>query len=322
VLARRSAALIGTGGIALAWLLLAVGTPAASAAGPSAPPMGTAASYAVIAGTRVTSTGDTTIVGSLGVSPGTQAADVGVTGGAVEAGTAKALQAQSDLTTAYDDATLQPSTAPVPANPTGAILHAGVYATSSHVRLSGPLTLAGDAHDVFIFQVGAGLSVGSGGSVVLRGVRPCNVYWQVGGNAVLGGTFAGSVMAHGDITMRRGAALVGRALAGTGGEVSLNANRITGPGVCPAVRESASPLPTPTPTATPGVPSTATVAAAPIASAGPTSPVPAGHPETGEGGATGSVDTLLLLGGGLALGGAAWATTRAVRRPRASRSHR
>ena len=69
--------------------------------------LGTATPYAVLAGTTVTNTGPSVISGSVGLSPGT--AVVGfppgqVNNGTIHAADAPALQAKSDLTTAYNDA--------------------------------------------------------------------------------------------------------------------------------------------------------------------------------------------------------------------------
>ncbi|HXO58549.1 MAG TPA: ice-binding family protein, partial [Candidatus Acidoferrum sp.] len=73
----------------------------------TAPDLGKAKSFAVLAGTTVTNTGLTVITGDLGVSPGT--AVTGMTGppdgtlhGSQHTGTdALAVSAKNDLTTAY-----------------------------------------------------------------------------------------------------------------------------------------------------------------------------------------------------------------------------
>src|SRR5690242_7698122 len=70
-----------------------------------APSLGTAASFAVLGATTVTNTGPSVVNGNLGVSPG--AAVTGfppgtVVGGTIHAADAVALQAQNDVTTAYN----------------------------------------------------------------------------------------------------------------------------------------------------------------------------------------------------------------------------
>ena len=68
--------------------------------------LGTAGSFAVLAGSTVTNTGPSVVNGNLGVSPG-----LAVTGfppgivnppGIIHAGDAVAMQAQNDLVTAYN----------------------------------------------------------------------------------------------------------------------------------------------------------------------------------------------------------------------------
>ena len=69
--------------------------------------LGTAANFGVLGGSTVTNTGPTVVTGSVGVSPGTS-----ITGfppgivfpGSGSVGDPAALQAQSDLTVAYNDA--------------------------------------------------------------------------------------------------------------------------------------------------------------------------------------------------------------------------
>ena len=89
---------------ALGAVVLLVSVQSASAVG-SPVGLGTADSFAVLAGSTVTNTGSSTISGDVGVYPGT--AVVGfppgvISDGVIHAADAVALQAQSDTTTAYD----------------------------------------------------------------------------------------------------------------------------------------------------------------------------------------------------------------------------
>jgi len=98
---RFAAALVVAAGIVI--LGGAVGTMAASAAQPPVG-LGTAASFAVLAGSTVTNTGPSTLSGSLGVSPGTAVTGFPpgkVIDGTIHSADAVALQAKADLTTAY-----------------------------------------------------------------------------------------------------------------------------------------------------------------------------------------------------------------------------
>lgn len=83
-------------------------------------PLGTAASFAVLGGQSVTNTGPSVITGSVGVSPGSSIG--GFPPGIVVDGTfhrndAVAMQAQDDLTTAYNNAAGQASDATLPRMP-------------------------------------------------------------------------------------------------------------------------------------------------------------------------------------------------------------
>ena len=73
----------------------------------SAVDLGTAAPFVVLGGSDVTNTGPSVLNGDLGVSPGTAHQRLprpGIVNGAVHDNDAVALQAQSDLTTAYNAA--------------------------------------------------------------------------------------------------------------------------------------------------------------------------------------------------------------------------
>ena len=68
--------------------------------------LGTATSFAVLAGSTITNTGPSTITGDVGLSPGTAITGFppGVVFGTIHATDAVALQAKTDLVIAYNDA--------------------------------------------------------------------------------------------------------------------------------------------------------------------------------------------------------------------------
>ena len=217
--------------IALGLAFAAVGTQ--SAAAQEAPVgLGTADSFAVLAGTTVTNTGPSTISGDLGVSPG--AAVVGfppgiVSNGTIHAADAVALQAQTDLTTAYNDAAGRSTTATVSADLGGQTLVSGVY-TGGALGLTGTLTLdaQGDPNAVFVFQAASTLITATSSTVsLINGADACNVFWQVGSSATLGtnSVFVGTIMALTSVTATTGATVQGRLLA-RNGAVTLDNNVI------------------------------------------------------------------------------------------------
>src|ERR1700727_720211 len=120
--------------------------------------LGTASSFAVLAGTTVTNTGPSSISGDLGVSPGTAVTGFPpgiVSNGSIHAADGVAGDAQSDLTTPYNEAAGRAPTAGVPAFiGAGQTLAPGVYNASSSLEVGGSLTLdaGGDPDAVFIFQ--------------------------------------------------------------------------------------------------------------------------------------------------------------------------
>ena len=196
--------------------------------------LGTADTFAVLGGSTVTNTGPSVLSGDVGVTPG--AAVTGfppgiVTGGTIHAADAVALQAQSDLTTAYDDAAGRSSSATISSDLAGRTLTPGVYSSATSLGLSGDLTLdgQGDPSAVFVFQAGSTLTAGSSSRVrFIGGAQACNVFWQVGSSATIGSgsAFAGSILALTSISMTTGATLHGRALA-RNGAVTLDTNTIT-----------------------------------------------------------------------------------------------
>src|ERR1051326_2088949 len=67
-------------------------------------PLGSAAKFAILAATTVTSSGATTVNGNLGISPGTTVTGSPTVNGTTHLGDPTAAQAQGDLTIAYNNA--------------------------------------------------------------------------------------------------------------------------------------------------------------------------------------------------------------------------
>jgi len=214
--------------------------------------LGTAASFAVLAGSTVTNTGPSTISGDLGVSPGS--AVVGfppglVSNGVIHAADAVALQAQADVTTAYNDAAARSTSATVTADLGGQTLVPGVY-TGGALGITGTLTLdaQGDPNAVFVFQAASTLITASASTVALIGAaQACNVFWQVGSSATLGtnSVFVGTVLALTSVTATTGASIAGRLLA-RNAAVTLDTNTVTRPTCAASVPTTTTTIPTAT----------------------------------------------------------------------------
>jgi Ice-binding-like len=200
--------------------------------------LGTAGSFAVLAGSTVTNTGPSFVSGNLGVWPGTAITGFPpgiVNGGTVYDGNAVAMLAESDLTTAYHEAAGQPCSAMntlTGEDLGGLTLMPGVYCFASSAQLTGTLTLDGNGNPnaTFIFQVGSTLTTATGSSVKLVDyAQGSNLFWQIGSSATLGTTtdFAGNILALESITLNTGANIeCGSALARNGG-VTMDTNTLS-----------------------------------------------------------------------------------------------
>jgi hypothetical protein len=202
--------------------------------------LGAANLFAVLGGTSVTNSGPSSINGNLGLWSGTSITGFppGTVTGTIDAANALAMQAQTDLTGAYNVAAAQPCGGVLTGqNLGGQTLTAGVYCFASSAQLNGALILnaQGNANAVFIFEVGGALTTHSNSLVtIINGGTGNNVFWQVGGSATLGTTsqFAGNILALSNITLDSGADIsCGRALA-LNGAVTMETNdlSISGPG--------------------------------------------------------------------------------------------
>jgi type VI secretion system secreted protein VgrG len=243
--------------------------------------LGTAAAFSVLAGSAITNTGASVIVGDVGSSPTPSITGFGtvVLNGTNHGGDAVTQQAKIDLTAAYIDAAGANPATVVPTELGGRTLEPGVYGAGT-LGITGVLTLnpLGDPNAVFIFQASSTLITASASSIlVVGGASLCNVFWQVGSSATLGSTSSliGSVLAQTSISTGAGALIQGRLLAQTGA-VTMDSTTIT-PAACaipPATTTTAAPTSTTAaPTPTTAAPSTGPLLSPSPALAPPTGPL-------------------------------------------------
>lgn len=202
--------------------------------------LGTASNFEVLAGSTITSTGETVINGGdVGLSPGTSI--TGFPPGIIsapytmEAANGLAAQAESDLVTAYNTAAGLSPTANLTGQDLGGLtLTPGVYFFSSSAGLTGTLTLndEGNPNALFVFQIGSTLTTAADSSVVTinSGSTPdLDIFWQVGSSATVGTDtdFEGNILAETSITMNTGATNSDGRLLAINGAVTLDANTLT-----------------------------------------------------------------------------------------------
>lgn len=204
------------------------------------------ASFTVLGAETVTNVPTSTIVGNVGVWPGTAltgfssvsgtaTSDPQVTGGLVHSNTAVAQSAQAQLTTARNNLdSLGTGTTLTLADLVGLTLLPGVYTVhAGTTNLSGALTLngQGNANAAWVFQMDADLITSPGSVVnVINTGSGAGVYWNVRSSATIGTStaFLGNILALTSIAMNTTASdLCGRALADTG-EVTLQQNSLSG----------------------------------------------------------------------------------------------
>jgi hypothetical protein len=227
----------------------------AMAQSPAPVNLGTAGNFAILAKTAISTTGTTSIVGDIGVSPvaatyitgfglimdpsGTFSKSTLVTGNIYAADYtsptgSKMTTAIGDMESAYTNAagrTLPNYTELYAGDLTGKTLTPGLYKWGTGVLVSAAgVTISGTSKDVWIFQIAGNLSLASGAQVTLSGgAQASNIFWQVAGKTSLGTTTAmqGIILCQTAIIMSTGASLTGRALAQT--EATLDANAVTRP---------------------------------------------------------------------------------------------
>jgi hypothetical protein len=197
----------------------------------SAPSLGAASGFSVLAGQAVTCT-NSVITGDVGVSPTPAFTNTGCTiaGNTPPATDVAAALARTAFLSTYNALGLMPcgqtfSTAVFTGNvPALGPLAPGVYCFPAAVTFTDTtLTLDGSTNPngIWIFKVGAALT-GSGFHVVMaNGAQACNVFWSVGAAVTLSTStlqplFQGNILAGnaagGSVTIT-GGSLIGRVLA-------------------------------------------------------------------------------------------------------------
>ena len=187
-------------------------------------PLASAATFAVLGASTVTSTGMSVLNGNLGVAPGTSITGFGpgvVDHGSIYAGGPVAAQAQADLAIGYNYALLLPNPTALPADIGGTTITPGLYNAPTSLGITGTVRLDGqhNSNSVFIFQIPSTLTTGVHSRVLLiHEANACNVFWQVGSSATLNTAsyFRGTIMAAVSISVGSAAHVRGRLLAESG----------------------------------------------------------------------------------------------------------
>ncbi|RCG29393.1 DUF4082 domain-containing protein [Sphaerisporangium album] len=202
-------------------------TPLAAGAARRAPVnLGTAATFAVLAGSAVNNNNLTAVTGDLGVSPGGTVTGFppGTVTGTIHAGDATAATAKSDMVAAYNDIAGRTPVTTVAAELGGTTQGPGIYTpTGGAFTITGTLTLdaQGEPDSVFIFKSATLTTATVSNITLINGAQAKNVFWQATDSAALGvnSTFRGTVMAANSARAFPGASVFGRLF-------TLNANVI------------------------------------------------------------------------------------------------
>jgi hypothetical protein len=209
--------------------------------------LGTADNFALLGGSGITNvSAQTYIIGDVGSSPTpaiTGLKHSQVKGHLYLKSSPLTAQAQKDLTVAYDEAAGAKCGTDLTGKDLGGMsLGPGVYCFSSSAGLTGTLTL--DAHgnpdSQWVFQIGSTLTTATNSIVKMvlghkappwaKGLRGCNVYWQIGSSATIGGssTFVGKILALTSITLD-GGTFRGKGLARNGAVTMSAQETVDGP---------------------------------------------------------------------------------------------
>jgi hypothetical protein len=203
------------------------------------PNLGSAVKFTVIACSTVTNAGNIIINGDLAISPSVALAgfsSFGVINGVTHLGNGIALQAQKDVTTAYNFLTGAPVTAVLTNVDLGGKTYTpGVYRfdSTAGINVYGDI-LTLDGSGIYIFQIGSALTTSINSQIkLINGAKASCIFWQVGSSATLGqnSIFVGNILAYASIGLASGITFTGSAYARTGA-VTFISGTITGQTRC------------------------------------------------------------------------------------------
>lgn len=213
--------------------------------------LGTAGDHVILAKSGISTTGTTSIVGDMGISP---AASTFITGfgltmdpsgefstsslvnGKIYAADyasptpSRLTTAVSDMETAYTDAATRANpdfTNFQSGNLNGQTLTEGLYKWTSAVTITNSITIDGNSSAVWIFQIDNRLSLASNANIVLSGgAQASNIFWQTAEGVTLGTSshFEGIVLTATDVAAQTGATMNALLLSQTA--VTLDGNSI------------------------------------------------------------------------------------------------
>ena len=217
----------------------------ACAAGPAPVKLGKATFFTILSKSGITDVPGSAIVGNIGTSPITGAADhvtcSEVTGNILSvdaAGPAPCSIIMPSLLgngvramqKAYNDAAGRTPTVFALGNGNigGLTIPPGTYNWTTPVSIGSNVTLAGHKSDVWIFQVAQDMDITAGSAVKISGGGlASNVFWQVGGKVTMESSshLEGIVLAKQQIALKTSASVHGRLYTQTA--VTLQMNAIT-----------------------------------------------------------------------------------------------
>ncbi len=225
-----------------------------SGLGPAVVDLGTAGDFVVLAKSGIATVPQSVLTGDIGVSPidstamtgfsftvdasNTFATSTQLTGKAYAADytsptPSNLTAAVGSMETAYTDAAGRstPDFVELGSGEIGGLtLVPGLYKWGTGVLITTDVTLAGGPDDVWIFQIGEGITEASGAKVLLSGgARPKNIFWQAAGAVAVdtGGHLEGIVLSQTEISLATNASANGRLLSQTA--VTLDQATVTQP---------------------------------------------------------------------------------------------